>query len=306
VHNNTSLSSNSGWGNDGSTTVVSGPAEHLIICSLVLDAVGIPNRIDSLRAELIVPDSLANEAKNQLESYFEENANWPEPPPSISGRSPEMPQPTVLLIGCLAVFFLVTGPWSDHNAWFANGAIHSRAILEKNEWWRLVTALTLHADFLHLAGNCLIGGFLVHLLATQLGSGLSWMLLIICGTAGNYLNIAARETAHYSVGFSTSIFGAIGLFSGMQMVSGRKFRLRTILIPLGSGAGLLAMLGVEGERTDLGAHFFGFLCGVVLGMAVGLFSLQSLANRSILQRILLLLTLGAVIFCWLLAMRKSL
>ena len=37
----------------------------------------------------------------------------------------------------------------------------------------------------------------------------------------------------------------------------------------GAGLGLLAMLGA-GEKTDLGAHLFGFLAGVGLGLAVGL------------------------------------
>lgn len=288
---------------DGNIIVASGPARYLSDCSLVLDAVGIPHQMPPGQTVLTVPESMAEKARYQLDRYFEENANWPEPPPSMPLSGQTGRQPTVFLIGCLAVFYLVTGPWDEKTLWFANGAINSTAILENKEWWRLVTALTLHADLLHLAGNCVIGSFLVHLLVSQLGSGLGWMLLISCGAAGNFLNIAARETVHHSVGFSTSIFGAIGLFSGMQMHAGRNMRAKSILIPLGAGAGLLAMLGVEGERTDLGAHFFGFLCGLVLGSATRLPALHSLAENSLLQRILLFLAMGIIISCWLLAMK---
>lgn len=289
--------------NNGKGIVASGSFEHLAICSLVLDSVGIPYRIYPEQSILTVPDTRVEEARYQLDRYFEENANWPERPPSFPIQAQPSRQPTVLLIGCLAVFYMITGPWNENTLWFANGAINSLAILEKDEWWRLVTALSLHADLLHLAGNCIIGGFLVHLLASLLGSGTGWLLLIGCGAAGNFLNIAARETVHYSVGFSTSIFGAIGLFSGLQILAGRNFRARHLLIPLGAGAGLLAMLGVEGERTDLGAHFFGFLCGLVLGLAARHLPLHRLAENTGLQRTLLLLTLASIIVCWLLAMK---
>ncbi|MDH3327822.1 MAG: rhomboid family intramembrane serine protease [Desulfobulbaceae bacterium] len=289
--------------NDGKGIVGSGSSEHLATCSLVLDSVGIPYRIYPEQSILTVPDARVEEARYQLDRYFEENANWPERSPSFPVQSQPGRQPTVLLIGCLAVFYMITGPWNENTLWFANGAINSLAILEKGEWWRLVTALTLHADLLHLAGNCIIGGFLVHMLTSLLGSGTGWLLLVGCGAAGNFLNIAARETVHYSVGFSTSIFGAIGLFSGLQILAGRNFRVRNLLIPLGAGAGLLAMLGVEGERTDLGAHFFGFICGLMLGLAARHLSLHRMAENPGFQRTLLLLTLASIIICWLLAMK---
>jgi membrane associated rhomboid family serine protease len=286
---------------DDSVPVASGPVDHLITCSLVLDSVGIPNRIPPGRSALTVPGERAEEAMFHLDRYFEENAGWPERPEPAPQHQGSGSQPTFFLMGCLALFFLVTGPWNEQTAWFANGAIDSGAIRSQGEWWRLVTALTLHADMLHLLGNCIIGGFMVHLLTGQLGAGTGWLLLVLCGASGNFLNIAARETVHHSVGFSTSVFAAIGMFSGMRMGTGRK--ISSILLPLGAGAGLLAMLGVEGERTDLGAHFFGFICGLVLGTAARLFSLPRLAGLAWLQRSLLLATGTILAGCWLLAMK---
>lgn len=285
------------------TVAATGSAQHLAICSLVLDSVSIPYRIDTARSELSVPERLAWAAEHHLDSYFAENANWPERPAPAAHSLHRQKQPNILLIGSLAVFYGVTGPWNDRSLWFANGAVNSLAILENHEWWRLVTALTLHADTLHLTGNCVIGGFLVYLLTAELGTGLGWLLLILCGATGNFLNIAARETIHYSVGFSTSIFGAIGMFSGMQILAGKRISTRQLLIPLGAGAGLLAMLGVEGERTDLGAHFFGFLCGILLGLAAKFLSLDKLTRNKRLQKSLLITTLGVIGICWLLAMK---
>ncbi len=289
---------------DENRIVASGPPGHLTICSLVLSAVGIKHFIDLSHSSLSVPIESAAAAKYQLDKYFEENANWPEPAPSLPVQPHAGNPPTIVTIGGLVLFYLITGPWSERTPWFINGAIDSQAILEQGEWWRLVTALTLHADQVHLVGNCIIGGFLVHLLCKTVGSGLGWMLLILCGAMGNYINIALRDTVHYSVGFSTSIFAAIGIFSGLQLFAGRSFSLKQFIIPLGAGAGLLAFLGVEGERTDLGAHFFGFLCGVGMGVLVRQVGLLRRTASISLQQKLYILGLSLVGITWVLAWQQ--
>jgi membrane associated rhomboid family serine protease len=278
--------------------VASGPPEHLALCSLVLSAVGIRHALHPHRSELTVPAGLADAARHHLDRYFEENRGWPErpPPPHTTGYTGN--PPTLLMIGSLAVFYLVTGPWTDEVSWFARGAIDSRMILEQGQWWRLITALTLHADPVHLLGNCIIGGFIVHLLSRTIGYGLAAFLLILCGALGNLCNIAIREAAHLSVGFSTSVFAGIGLLSGLQVFTGQLTRLRNLLIPIGAGAGLLAMLGTEGERTDLGAHLFGFLCGLGFGILARRFNLDKVINRSGLQEKVFILTLLVILVSW--------
>jgi membrane associated rhomboid family serine protease len=295
---------NSDHDGDEFRIVATGPPEHLAICSLVLNAVGIPHFIDPSQAGLSVPADSAAAAKYHIEQYFEENTGWPEPPPSFPAQPRAGNPPTLAAVGGLVLFYLVTGPWNVQTPWFKNGAIDSQAILEQGEWWRLITALTLHADLLHLVGNCLIGGILVHLLCRTVGSGLGWTLLIVSGALGNYLNIALRDSVHYSVGFSTSIFAAIGIFSGLQISAGRSFNVKKLLIPLGAGAGLLALLGVEGERTDLGAHFFGFLCGIAMGILVTKTGLLRRAAAAAFQQKLYILALSLVGICWVLAWQQ--
>lgn len=280
--------------------VFTGSTEYLETCSLVLSAMGIHHTLQPDHSRLIVPPRYADAARDQLDRYFRENSAWPEREDDIVLPARGDNPPTLLMMGGLAVFFLVTGPWQDHSFWFRQGAIDSRAILEDGEWWRLVTALTLHADQVHLLGNCIIGGFFVHMLSRTLGSGLAWLSLIVCGALGNLINIAVREQVHHSVGFSTSIFAAIGLFSGLQLLAGRKARLKELMIPIGAGAGLLAMLGSEGERTDLGAHFFGFLCGIAAGLVLYRF-VRSEERREKLQYKLFLLTMFILIGSWTLA-----
>jgi rhomboid protease GluP len=55
----------------------------------------------------------------------------------------------------------------------------------------------------------------------------------------------------------------------LQTLSARRFSLRDRVIPLGAGLALLGFLGTHGEHTDLGAHLFGFMSGLILGLFAG-------------------------------------
>jgi membrane associated rhomboid family serine protease len=203
----------------------------------------------------------------------------------------------------LALFFLHTGPWSSGSQWFERGAINSAAILGQGEWWRLVTALTLHADLVHLVGNSLIGGLIIHLLSKTIGYGFAWLCLLLNGATGNLLNIILRRQPHISVGLSTAVFAAIGMLTGLQLGRFTSRSLRDILLPLGAGAGLLAFLGSEGVHTDLGAHFFGFIIGICSGVLLSYTDLTKRLQRPAVQGWLLLFSLMTLLLCWRLALR---
>jgi rhomboid protease GluP len=277
--------------------------------ALVLRAVNIPSLIVFEKQSWVIKVSPLHEkrALREIAAFMEEDSDWP---PSNSRQKLPLPvltkyqPPTVLMIGALAVFFVITGPWSGESIWFSRGAVAGTQILAHGQWYRLVTALTLHADVVHLFGNILIGGVLVHFLCRLLGSGLGWFLVLASGTLGNLFNILMHGSSHNSVGFSTAVFGSIGILSGYQAVGKRAAALKEILLPLAAGAGLLAFLGAGGPRTDLGAHFFGLLAGAALGaLLVFLPSQQVLIRKTSLQASLFTATLAIVGLCWWLAMR---
>ena len=276
--------------------------------SLVLRAANIPSAIEFERHSWVIKVSPLHEkrALQEIAAFMEENSDWPPYRPKKRASLPVLTKyqpPTILMMGALVIFFVITGPWSGSSEWFSQGAVSGRQILEHGQWYRLVTALTLHADVVHLFGNIIIGGVLVHFLCRLLGNGLGWFLILASGTLGNFMNILLHGSSHNSVGFSTAIFGTIGILSGYQAASKRSAALKEILLPLAAGAGLLAFLGAGGERTDLGAHFFGLLAGVVLGaLLVFLPSQRILINKTSLQANLFIASLVIVGFCWWLAM----
>jgi membrane associated rhomboid family serine protease len=284
--------------------IASGGENYISNCALTLSAVGIRYQVLPDGRSLLTSEDNSSQAIAEIMACEQENRNWPPPPEKAEKVTQTGNPPTLLMIGGLVVFYMITGAWFPENPWFAAGAVNSEKIVDSGQWWRLITALTLHADQSHLVGNCLIGGFMVHLLCKTAGYGTGWLSLLLAGVAGNWANIIFRETPHYSVGFSTAIFAAIGIFSGMQIAGNKATLLRKLVVPLGAGAGLLAMLGTEGKQTDMGAHLFGFACGIITGLLLKLLNLQQQTDNQKFQHLLFALSLLMIIGSWMLAIGR--
>ena len=278
--------------------------ETATIWHLILSAVQIPHHIHYAHNnwQLLVTADKELRAIHEIECYFAENQDWPPLPPAPDHDfTPLLQPPTLLLMGSLILFFSVTGPWATHSLWFTQGAGDGEHILHKGEWWRLLTALTLHADTIHLLSNCLIGGWLVHFFCRITGTGLGLFSILFTAACGNLINILIHGPDHQFVGFSTAVFAVIGMLATLTHLGRKRITGSHFLMPLMAGSALLAILGSSGERTDLGAHLFGLLCGLISGQILGREPLHSLRHSLIFQSIFFLLFLALLIGSWLLA-----
>ena len=193
--------------------------------------------------------------------------------------------------------------------WADLGTADSRAILH-GELWRTLTALTLHADPGHLFANLATGLVFAWALLPLLGSGWTWLGLILSGAMGNALNaLSHRGGEHFSIGASTAVFGGLGMLVGWQVIAaiqrhqGRRhhpLRIREIALPLAAGLALLAYLGVGGDglhNVDVMAHGFGMLSGILLGAILAWSRLpEKTSYRS--QRLLALTSLLLPALAW--------
>jgi rhomboid protease GluP len=241
------------------------------IWPVVLEARFVPYRLerDENGMRLLVPAGWLDTAVTELRLFEEENSNWPPPPPPIRHQEQNtLATASILLL--IAIFHNLTllktpipgvgtVDYTDIGSARAN-------LIAGGDWWRAVTALTLHSGIVHLASNLLIGGTMMVFLCREVGSGLAWALAVAAGFLGNVANAHAQMPTHVSVGASTAVFGVIGILASLNMIRYRHVPRKWIL-PVAAGIALLVALGTEGERTDLGAHFFGFLAGIVLGAA---------------------------------------
>jgi membrane associated rhomboid family serine protease len=223
-----------------------------------------------------------------------------DPTRASTGSEPLVP---AIAVGfALAVLFVVTGDRTHGHTFFAQGSAHA-GLIQDGQWWRTVTALCLHADLPHVIGNVVFGLYFLTAVCRSLGSGLGLTLVLVAGAGGNLLNAVTQNRSHDSVGASTAVFGAIGLLAGMALARRQRAGERgaRLLLPIGAGLGLLAMLGTSGARVDLWAH----LDGLVTGVALGVVSILALP-RPPTARVQWLLGISSglfVLFCWSLAMR---
>jgi len=279
---------------------------------LVLASRGIPYRVDHDKrpTTIEIPIRHLEIACHEITLYQAENDGVAMPQATalqLSGNA--LPTLSVLLL--LGIFhnltyFQLSGfghAWID---WLQLGNADSGRILA-GEWWRIVTALTLHADGLHLLGNLLIGGYFVVRLCQVAGAGLGWSLVLAAGGLGNLFNALLHGPGHNAVGASTAIFGAIGIAGALNAVLARQRSPRYWLLPLAAAAVLLAFLGAgeEGGRTDIGAHLFGFFVGIGLGIPAGLLLIRAGQPRKFVNLLMAFTCIGVVSGCWLLALIRE-
>jgi rhomboid protease GluP len=268
--------------------------------ALVLAAGGIEHRVEPTGAgwTLVVSEGNAAQAVSLLDAYqaetrTEASVEGPRAPASGLWLGP-------LVAGLLLGFFAVTGPRVGRSFWFARGAASARLILA-GEPWRVVTALTLHADLAHVLANGLACALLATAVARALGAGVGLWLLLLAGAGGNALTALAHGSHHVSVGASTSTFGAVGILGALQIAARRRRPApgRRAWVVMAASVLLLAMTGT-GADADVLAHVFGLGVGGALGL-IAARALREPAEPRV-QTVLLLATALTVVGCWLLAL----
>jgi len=241
--------------------------------ALVLRSLGVPFHVVNVGAAfgLLVPREHAALALSELESYHEENVDWPPrvEPAKIraTGKYGAIAYGVAII---LMHAFILYGPVGRN--WKLVGKVDAARIVA-GEWWRTITALTLHGDMAHLAGNLVAGIAFAVLASHSVGSGLAWFLFVLSGALGNYVNALVQPETHTAIGASTAVFGVLGVLTAYEWMRRRALHYPPLrrIAPLLGGAVLLGFLGVGGEggRTDVMAHFFGFGMGLVLGALTG-------------------------------------
>ncbi|MEM7307535.1 MAG: rhomboid family intramembrane serine protease [Planctomycetota bacterium] len=240
--------------------------------SLVLRAVGVPHRVQRTAegAMLVVPLEHADRALQELSDYETENEDWP-PREELPPVPPGAVSSAIVYATVLACAFLLERGEAFDLDWWGAG-MSNAALIREGEWWRAATALTLHTDLPHLAGNLIFGAVFGVLFAQLVGSGVAWGTVFLSGFLGNLANALLQVPDHRSVGASTAVFGALGCLVAYEWRRRSLLRMRPLRrwAPPILGVVLLAWFGTGGERTDVGAHFSGMFSGGLLGAAIGL------------------------------------
>jgi rhomboid protease GluP len=249
--------------------------------SLVLASQGVRHWIEFQPADsweggtgsflLTVEPHDAPRAFQVLDKYERENAGYRVEDPEVSVFDLHLSPVLHLAIPAVISFWVASVPWGT---WMERQGGAAAALIMKDgifngEWWRTLTATTLHADSEHFLGNMLSGFFIFNLLRRRCGPGTSMLLLTVAAVLTNTTVAAVSPPRYFSIGFSTVVFAGLGLLAGVEtryFPRGLRPGLRNFTPLL--GAFFLAVMTGLGEQADIKAHFIGFAFGAALTPAL--------------------------------------
>jgi membrane associated rhomboid family serine protease len=273
---------------------------------LVAAALEIPYWVIRKGGNFVLYVEPANEERveeelNKFETEFAERQSQQSVPEVALPKLEALP----LFVGaCVMSMF-----WAAQNlvpeTWLDLGEAHNRAIFA-GEWWRTISALTLHGDLSHFIANLGFGLLFVAFQLPRFGGGVTWLGFVLSGAAGNTLNaLFYRTEDHRTIGASTAVFGGLGMLVAWEFLLRWRSPHRRgwwhLVVPLGGGLALLAYLGVGEEanhRVDFMAHFWGFAAGLVFGALA-----DAMRVRGAAQRIAGVLAVALPLVAWALALR---
>lgn len=280
----------------------------------MLQAVGIHSDVEFVGGEIgyevLVEAVVREQALQQLWMYEQERASRPPPAPEPAPalRGGWRGAVAYVLVLLLIPFALAQG-WLAANPYDV-GAMDPREI-RAGEWWRALTALTLHWDATHLLGN-LCSGVLLGISAAQVwGSARAWLLIAVAAMAANLAEGLLDLGQYVSAGASTAVFAALGLVAAHAWRS-RNQRTRTLRdwVPLIAGVALLGMFGAGAQDpevavtdpTNVLSHALGFVMGAALGLVVAT-TRGARWVAAIPAWLAAVITPAALAFAWMLALR---
>ena len=292
--------------------VFQGPRALCREYSLVLEAKAIEHELiqDDEAWRLEVPPAELHRAYEEIGRYAGERSHRRPAPRFVD----TFPGAGYGALGFAAILMWVAYAAGIHlfgSDWLARGAVDASAV-GRHEWWRAVTALTLHADQMHLLSN-LLSGTIAGIAASRLvGPGVAWAAGTLAAMLANGVEMAISPATHLAIGASTLVFAMLGLITGLAWADKIKDRERTwhrwgpvfaglFLLALFGGGGGDPASGVTPAHVDVLGHLLGFVSGTGVGWRLARSRLASLRSPA-KQAALGIATAGLVGVAWLLAL----
>jgi rhomboid protease GluP len=171
-----------------STVVFRGPKALGREYSLVLEARAIEHQVlesDDIWLLTVIP-SLQERALDELTRYSSERST-PRPRSRfiVAFKGAGIGSAVYGLILLLIAYCAGLGLFGSD--WYAVGVIDAGPA--RSEWWRAITALTLHVDPAHLFSNLLFGVLVGAGASRLLGPGVAWFAAVLAGACGNYVEM---------------------------------------------------------------------------------------------------------------------
>ncbi len=267
---------------------------------LVLASQGLVSTVTRIEDQwgVMVAEDDYDRSVETLRIWKNENLGWKwlNPLPTAAGKFFHWGS-LAWALATVAIYFWSTAPG------IKEAGMMDSQMVAAGQWWRLFTAVTLHADLPHLLSNITSGLILLGLAMARYGTGIALLIAFLSGVGGNVAGFLLYPDAHRGLGASGMVMGALGLLAIASPVDGWDRQVGIGLIMRGIVATflMLVLIGFS-PRSDVVAHIGGYVGGVVFGLVMMHLSAKALKDSitSLAAAAVLFMT---VIITWWLALR---
>ena len=231
--------------------------------SLVLLSQGIAHRIERSEDgpfQIFVEPEKRRTAQFQIRLYHRENPPRDENPPLPLKFSLQPLWVLLVPIICTLIDF------SNAYPQLHNMGISDAGKILRGEWWRTITAITLHGDERHLASNLVSGYLALSLLHYRIPLAKLVPFLAVGAAVANFFVALTVQTNFRALGFSGFVFAVIGCLAVIEfrLMPRETHGMLRRFAPLCGAASLAVFLGL-GENADILGHLYGFIAGLLCG-----------------------------------------
>ena len=196
------------------------------------------------------------------------------PPSSFRSQLRSAPAVLILILVNVLVFLfeMYFGDSNDPLALHRMGAVEPVIVVTQHEYWRLLTALFLHAGFLHLGFNV----FALYVLGPPLEQSIGTIRFLACylisglassaGVVG--LNAIGPNHMIQLVGASGCIMGVVGAWAGFLLRHHHDPLARQRLANIGLIVVIQIAFDASTPQVSMAAHLCGLVAGLVLGLVL--------------------------------------
>lgn len=181
-------------------------------------------------------------------------------------RRPHPQSGMIAAVAILTCLLVSVAAWDPARDLYRDWAAVPVKVLEGGEYWRLLTALAVHADMRHLLSNALLLAIFSYLLFGYFGFWAFPAGSLVLGAVVNYLSLLTYPPEIRLVGASGMIYGMAAFWLTMYMLIERRLTLRRRLMH-GVGVGLVLLVPTALERAvSYRSHWIGLVLGVAFAL----------------------------------------
>src|SRR5207237_10626730 len=178
----------------------------------------------------------------------------------------------ILLNAFAFLFEISVGNWNDPEVLHRIGALEPHAVVVQGEYWRLFTALFLHAGFTHLLFNL----FALYVLGPPLERSIGALRLAACylisgfGSSAGVVLLTMIGFVHAAqlVGASGCVMGIAGAWAGFLLRHQHVPHARQRLTNIAMIVVIQVAFDLSTPQVSMAAHLCGLIAGFFAGLAI--------------------------------------